>query len=224
MERHFEQELDKLNRRVLKMAVMASDQVGRAMEALINCDTELAENIIEADIKLDELDVKIDKLCQRIFALTQPVATDLRLIMSSLKLNNDLERMGDLAVSIAKKIEGISGFKDIIEELHIDELAVSTSNLVKDVVQLLNSRQTVLIGDIFNASKEIKQKNRAISNQIIEKMMEKSDVVVVATNLVIILTHIERIAGYCSNIAESVVFIVEGKIIKHSHKGDKTQP
>lgn len=217
MERHFEQELDKLNRRILKMAAMVSDQIRKAMEALVNCDNELAEDIIVNDNKLDELDVKIDKLCQRIFALTQPVATDLRLIMSGLKLNNDLERMGDLAVSIAKKIEGISDYKDIITELRIDELAHSIDSVVKDVTQLLNSRQTVLVSDIFEASENIKVRIKEISNNIIEKMVEKSDVVVVATNLVIILTHMDRIAGYCSNIAESVVFLVEGRIIKHSH-------
>ena len=216
MERHFEQELEKLNRRLLKMAGLVSDQVHNAMSALVNCDTELAQVIIENDNTLDKLDVKIDKLCQRIFALTQPVATDLRLIMSALKMNNDLERMGDLAVSIAEKIEGISDYKSIITELHIDELAETTEKVVKDVVQVLNSRQTVLVKDIFEESAQIKDRTQEISKKILEEMMEKNDIIVVATHLMIILTHIERMAGYSNNIAESVVFLVEGRIIKHS--------
>jgi phosphate transport system protein len=220
MERHFEQELEKLNRRLLKMAGLVSGQVHSVMEALINCDTELAAKVIENDNQLDELDVKIDKLCQRIFALAQPVATDLRLIMAALKMNNDLERMGDLAVSIARKIEGIADFKSIIDDLGISELALSTERMVKDVVQMLNSRQTVLVRDIFDESSQNRDKIQEISGKIIEKMMDKTDVVVVATNLMIILTHIERMAGYCNNMAESLVFLVEGRMIKHSRSSE----
>lgn len=221
MERHFEQELEKLNRRILKMAGLVSAQVHDAMEALITCDTELAAEVIEHDNQLDELDVKIDKLCQRIFALQQPVATDLRLIMAGLKMNNDLERMGDLAVSIARKIDGLSGYQEIVAELRVDELARSTERVVKDVVQLLNSKQTVLVRDIFEESGQIRDLIQEINGGIIDKMMKKSDVVVVATNLMIILTHMERMAGYCTNMAESVVFLVEGRMIKHSRFSEK---
>ena len=220
MERHFEQELEKLNRRILKMAGLVSAQVHDAMDALVNCDTELAAHVIENDYQLDELDVKIDKLCQRIFALTQPVATDLRLIMAALKMNNDLERMGDLAVYIARKIEGLSEFQDIITELQIDEIARSTESMVKDVVQMLNSRQTVLVKDIFDESSQIREKIQETSGKIIGKMMNKSEVVVVATNLTIILTHLERMAGYCNNMAESLIFLVEGRMIKHTKLSD----
>jgi phosphate transport system protein len=223
MERHFEQELEKLNRRLLKMAGLVSAQVHDSMDALINCDSELAAQVIENDNQLDELDVKIDKLCQRIFALSQPVATDLRLIMSALKMNNDLERMGDLAVYIAKKVEGLSDYKEIIVELQMDEIARSTERMVKDVVQMLNSRQTVLVRDIFDESAQVREKIQEVSRRIIEKMMEKSDVVVVATNLMIILTHLERMAGYCNNMAESVIFLVEGRMIKHTKLTDPGQ-
>ena len=216
MERHFDLELDKLNKRIIKMGNLVASQIHQTMYALTQCDTELAAEIIENDTKVDELDVKIDKLCQRIFALTQPVATDLRLIMAALKMNNDLERMGDLAVNIASKIDGLNDYKDIIKELKIDELAAMTEVIVKDVINILNTKNIVFIRDIFEASIAIKEKIRVISDMIIEKMTRKSDVIVVATNLMIILTQIERIAGYSQNIAESIVFLVEGKVVKHS--------
>ncbi len=216
MERHFELELDKLNKRLMKMAALVANQIRDTMIALTNVDTEMAENIIINDTKLDELDVKIDKLCQRIFALSQPVATDLRLIMSALKMNNDLERMGDHAVNIAEKIEGLSGFKDIITELKINELASKTEIIVRDVMTILENRNTVFVKDIFRDSSEIKEISHNISATIINEMMEKSDVIVVATNLIVILTQIERIADYATNIAESIVFLVEGRIVKHS--------
>ena len=216
MERHFELELEKLNKRLNKMGNLVAVQVHMAMTALIECNSDMAAEIIEHDNEVDELDVKIDKLCQRIFALTQPVATDLRLIMASLKMNNDLERMGDHAVGIAKRIESLTDYKDIILELQINEIASKTDLLVKDVVNIITSRNTVLVKDIFESANQIKENAQSVSSRIIEEMTKKSSVVVVATNLMLILTQMERIAGYAMNVAESMVFLVEGRIVKHS--------
>ena len=216
MERHFELELEKLNKRILKMGNLVASQIHQTMIALINCDLEAAEEIMETENAVDKLDVKIDKLCQRIFALTQPVATDLRLIMASLKMNNDLERMGDHAVNIARRVEGLSDFKDIVVELKIDDLAESTDAIVRDVISILNSRNLTFIKDIYKDSEIIKEKVQSISEHIIEQMAKKSDVVVVATNLMIIISQIESIARYSLNIAESIYFLVEGKLVKHT--------
>lgn len=218
MERHFELELEKLRKRILKMGNLVASQVHQTMLAIVNCDVEAAEEIIETDNAVDVLDVKIDKLCQRIFALTQPVATDLRFIMASLRINNDLERMGDHAVEIARRVEGLSDYKDIVQELKINELAEATDVIVRDVITILNSRNVVFIKDIFDQSGIIKSKIQVISEQIIEHMTKKSDVVVVATNLMIILTQVERIADYSLNIAESIFFVVEGRLVKHTKR------
>jgi phosphate transport system protein len=217
MERHFEQELEKLKKRLLKMGNLVYDQVHNSLEALLTCDIELAQQVVDKDNKVDKLDVKIDKLCQRIFALTQPVASDLRLIMSALKMNNDLERLGDLAVNISAKIEGVSEYKEILTELHVDELAGMADLIVKDVVTILNTRNTTFVKDIFTSANAIEEKVQAISGRILDEMMHKTEVIVVAANLMIILTQIDRIAGYSTNIAESVVFIVDGKMIKHKN-------
>ncbi|NCA76989.1 MAG: phosphate signaling complex protein PhoU [Alphaproteobacteria bacterium] len=215
MERHFEQELDKLNKRLIKMGNLVALQVHNALEALLNCDLDLARTVIENDNKVDRLDVKIDKLCQRIFALTQPVATDLRLIMAALKMNNDLERMGDQAVNIASKVEGISEYREITGTLHMDELAGMADMIVQDVNTLIGNRNPVFVRDIFQMANLIEDKAQAISTRIFDEMMHKSEVIMVATHLLIVLTQIERIAGYSTNIAESVYFIAEGKMIKH---------
>jgi len=216
MERHFDQELEKLNNRILKMGKLVESQITDTMQALLNCDVELAGRIIENDNQVDILDVKIDKLCQRIFALSQPVASDLRLIMAALKINNDLERLGDLGVTIAKKIEAISEFKDVIVELNIDTLANMSEILVKDCINILTTRNVTFIRDIFESAATLKDKVQQTSNRIIDEMMNKTDVVVVATNLMLIISQMERIAGYSTNIAESVYFLVEGKIVKHT--------
>jgi phosphate transport system protein len=216
MERHFEIELQKLNKRVNRMGDLVASQVRQTMQALITCNVELANEIINNDSEVDELDVKIDKLCQRIFALNQPLATDLRLIMASLKINNDLERMGDHAVNIARRIESISDYREIISELKINELAGLTELIVREVIEILNLRNTSSVKNIFDSANSIKDKIQTISSGIIEEMTMKKDIIVVATNLMIILNMVERIAGYATNIAESIVFIVEGRIVKHS--------
>jgi len=215
MERHFEQELEKLNKRILKMGNLVTEQVHNSLDALLTGNIELAQQVIEVDNKVDKLDVKIDKLCQRIFALTQPVATDLRLIMSALKMNNDLERMGDHAVNIASKVEIISDYKDVLSELQITEVIHLVDLIVKDVITILNSRNTAFVKDIFTLANTIEEKVQGVSARIIDEMMHKSEVIVVATQLIIVLQTIERLAAYSTNIAESIIFIVDGKLVKH---------
>jgi phosphate transport system protein len=215
MERHFEFELEKLNQRILKMGNLVARQVHDSLMALLNGDTELAQQIIDNDHLVDKLDVKIDKLCQRIFALNQPVATDLRLIMSALKMNNDLERMGDHAVSIAGKVESVGEYKEVLAELKIDEVVRMVDSIVNDVITILNSRNTAFVKDIFDLAHLIEEKVQAVSARIIDEMMHKSEVIIVATQLILILTTIERLAAYSTNIAESIIFIVDGKLVKH---------
>ena len=218
MERHFEQELEKLEKRLLKMGTLVAAQVHSALQALLEGNIVLANEIIAFDQKVDKLDVKIDKLCQRIFALTQPVATDLRLIMSALRMNNDLERMGDHAVAIARRVEGVSDYREIMTELRMDEVAKMTEMIVNDVITILNSRNTAFVKDIFSLAHDIEERAEAVSARIIDEMMHKTEVIVVATQLIQILSAIERLAAYSTNIAESVVFIVDGKMIKHKKK------
>jgi phosphate transport system protein len=223
MERHFELELDKLNKRILKMSALVSEQVHDSMNALITCDAELALQIIEKDKKVDKMDVKIDKLCQRIFALTQPVATDLRLIMSSLKMNNDLERMGDHAVGIAYKIESFADYKDIIDSFSLGELKENVDNIITGMNNILNTRDLKEVSNIFNLISGTEEVIHKISARILEEMMKKSDVIIVATTLMIILSQIERIAAYAGNICESVIFIVEGRLVKHKQLIDEEE-
>ncbi|MEI6822176.1 MAG: phosphate signaling complex protein PhoU [Bacteroidota bacterium] len=220
MEKHriFDTELEKLTRKVTQMCELVNQQVDNTLHALLNCDNVLANQIIENDVLVDKLDVKIDKLCQNIFALQQPVASDLRFILSSLKINNDLERTGDHAVSIAKRIEAIADYPDILEELGIPVVCEATTLLFKDVVSLVKSHNMVFSIDIFNNAAEIKEKCHEISEKILDEMMHKTEVIVVATNIMVIVNLIERIASYSTNIAESIVFVVEGKIVKHKKK------
>lgn len=218
MERHFEQELEKLNKRILKMGNLVAAQVHNSMQALLEGNIPMANEIIATDHKVDKLDLKIDKLCQRIFALTQPVATDLRLIMSALRMNNDMERMGDHAVCIARKVEAVSEYPEILAELQMDEVVKMADLIVNDVINILNTRNTAFVKDIFSLAHSIEERTQAVTTKIIDEMMHKTEVIVVATQLIQVLSAIDRLAAYATNIAESIVFIVDGKMIKHKKR------
>jgi len=213
--RIFDQELEKLERKVVQMCSQVNLQINDALTALREYDLKLAKKVINDDNDIDTLDVKIDKLCQKIFALQQPVASDLRYILSALKINNDLERVGDHAVSIAKRIEPLEDYRQLVSELGIDTVSQQTSLLFADVVELIKTHDLEYCQKIYRQSSVLKEGCEAIAARILSEMMHKSEVVVVASNILIIVNLIERIASYSNNIAESITFVVEGEIVKH---------
>jgi phosphate transport system protein len=216
--RIFDSELEKLTHKVVLMCSQVNQQVNDALTALREYDLKLAKKVVSNDIDIDTLDVKIDKLCQKIFALQQPVASDLRYILSALKINNDLERVGDHAVNIAKRIAPLEDYRQLVSELGVDKVGHETSILFANVVSLVETRDLKYCKEIYQRSATLKDDCEAIAAKILSEMMEKSEVVVVASNILIIVNLIERIASYSNNIAESITFVVEGEIVKHRKK------
>jgi phosphate transport system protein len=216
--RIFDSELAKLNQKVIQMCSQVNKQVNAALVALKDYDLQLAQKVITDDHVIDTLDVKIDKLCQKIFALQQPVARDLRYILSALKINNDLERVGDHAVNIAKRIEPLEDYRKLISDLNIDKVAEETSLLFADVLRLIESHNLKYCQEIYQRSAMLKDGCEKIAEKILTEMMRKSEVVVVASNILIIVNLLERIASYSNNIAESITFVEEGEIVKHRKK------
>ena len=216
--RIFDSELEKLEHKVVQMCSQVNQQINNALTALKNYDLKLAKKVISEDNAIDTLDVKIDKLCQKIFALQQPVASDLRYILSALKINNDLERVGDHAVSIAKRIEPLEDYRQLVSELGFDRVGSETTLLFADVMELVKTHDLEYCQKIYRRSSTLKEGCEAIAEKILSEMMVKSEVVVVASNILIIVNLIERIASYSNNIAESITFVVQGEIVKHKKK------
>jgi phosphate transport system protein len=213
--RIFDSELEKLSQKVIQMCSQVNQQVNDTLMALKQYDLKLAKQVVKNDNETDTLDVKIDKLCQKIFALQQPVASDLRYILSALKINNDLERVGDHAVNIAKRIAPLEDYRQLIADLGVEEVGLETSLLFSDVLNLVKTHDLNYCPKIYKQSASVKDGCRAIADKILNEMMHKSEVVVVASNILIIANLIERIASYSNNIAESITFVVEGEIVKH---------
>ena len=213
--RIFDSELEKLASKVVQMCSQVNQQVNDALTALNEYDLILAKKVINNDKAIDTLDVKIDRLCQKIFALQQPVASDLRYILSALKINNDLERVGDHAANIAKRIEPLEDYRQLVSDLGIENVGKETSLLFQDVLDLVKTHDLKYCTEIYRQSAKLKEDCQAIAEEILQEMMQKSEIVVVASNILIIVNLIERIASYSNNIAESITFVVEGEIVKH---------
>jgi phosphate transport system protein len=221
MATHFEIELDKLKGIIEKIGQLAESQVSEAVKILLQ-DPEVAEGktIKKTENKIDKLDIKIDEICQRIFALQQPVASDLRFIMSAMQISNEIERIGDLSISIVKKAKNIKEKHDLIVKFNIADISKLVESITAKTNNCFITREGSTIGEIFVLNKDIKNKCEDAIHDIINEMKVNSKAVVSGTNLVIVLKHLERISEHCTNIAEYVYFMVNAKIIKHDKLDD----
>ncbi len=220
MTTHFEIELEKLKNVIIKIGSLAEIQVSESVKALLSEHIE-GKEVKKTEIKIDKLDVKIDEICQSIFALYQPVASDLRFIMASLQISNEIERIGDLAVSVIKRSKSIKDKHDLIAKFEIAELAKNIEIILMKTNESFLTRDEKIIEEIFILNNKIQIKSDATVLDIIAEMRLHSKTVVSGTNLVIVLKHLERIAKHCTNIAEYVHFMVNAKIIKHEKFEDK---
>jgi len=216
---HFEMELEKLKDVIKKIGNLAVSQVGESVKALLFEPIE-GKEVKKTEIKIDKLDVKIDEICQSIFALQQPVASDLRFIMASLQISNEIERIGDLAVSVIKRTKSIKEKHDLIAKFEIGDFAKEVELITTKTNECLSTLDEKTISEILTLNIAIKSKGDAIIEHIIDEMKSHSKVVVSGTNLVIVLKHLERISDHSSNIAEYVYFMVNAKIIKHEKLED----
>jgi phosphate transport system protein len=221
MATHFEIELDNLKNIIKKIGTLAEGQVTEAVKILLQ-EPEAAETkvIKRTEHKIDKLDIKIDEICQSIFALKQPVASDLRFIMSAMQISNEIERIGDLSLSIVKKSKNIKGKHELIEKFDIADIAKQVELITSKTNKCFAEQNGTAAGDIFVLNKNIKNNSDDAIHDIINEMKVNSRAVVSGTNLVMVLKHLERIAEHCTNIAEYVYFTVNAKIIKHDKLND----
>ena len=211
---HFEIELEKLKNVIIKIGSLAESQVGESVKALLSEPIE-GKEVKKTENKIDKLDVKIDEICQSIFALQQPVASDLRFIMAAMQISNEIERIGDLAISIINRSKHIKDKHDLIAKFEIGNLSKQVEEITKKTNECFLTRDEGTIGEIFILNNVIKKESDAAIEGIISEMKSHSKMVASGTNLVIVIKHLERISEHCTNIAEYVHFMVNAKIIKH---------
>jgi len=219
---HFEIELEKLKNIIIKIGNLAESQVSESVKALLSEPIE-GKEVKKTENKIDKLDIKIDEVCQSIFALQQPVASDLRFIMAAMQISNEIERIGDLAVSVIKRSKSIKDKHDLITMFEIADLGRQVELITTKTNECFVTRDEATIGEVFVLNKTIKNKSEDAIHGIIAEMKSHSKTVVSGTNLVIVMKHLERISEHCTNIAEYVHFMVNAKIIKHDKFEDKKE-
>lgn len=212
---HLETEIGKLKNIIIKIGVLAENQVVEAVKALLFEPISEGKELKKAEEKIDKLDVKIDDICQGVFALHQPVASDLRFIMSAMQISNEIERIGDLSMSIIKTSKNIKEKHELISKFEISDIVKEVETITLKTNSCFQNMDGAMIQGIFDLNNSVKKKSGEAIQNIIGEMKSNSKTVVSGTHLIIALKHFERIADHCTNIVESVYFVINAKSIKH---------
>jgi len=214
--RHLHRDLDLLKRRILGMGTMVETVTNIAIAAFEERRPELAEEAMASDPRIDEKEVEIEEECLKILALHQPFAADLRFIIAVLKVNNDLERMGDLAVNIAERASFLCTKPRLtVDTLEIDEMAKQVRMMVREALDSLVNQDTAVAREVIEADEVVDDHHRNMFEVLTARMMQDPDSVERATHIISVSRALERIADLATNIAEDVVFLVEGEVIRH---------
>jgi phosphate transport system protein len=218
MQRLLDEHLEKLKTRILKMCSLVDEQFQLAVKAVEEENLDIAKLVIERDVKVDKYDLKIEKICQKIFALSQPVAMDLRLIMSSMTLNTDLERIGDISVNIVENILMIKNKPDFYNRTKLPEMFSLTKEMLKNAIDAYINGNAELAKKVIISDDQVDKLN-AENHSILKAIMKESpDNIEAAVALLVISRELERVADHSTNIAEDVFFIVEAQLIKHKYE------
>jgi phosphate transport system protein len=218
MERQFEQQLEKLKTRILKMCSLVDEQVDLAIRAIDEENPALAEAVLEKEKKVDKYDIKIDKICQKIFALNQPVAMDLRLIMSALTINTNLERMGDIAVNIVENSKLIDKKPNWISKTHFAKMAKISREMMRLSIDSFIQEDAQLAKKVIEKDTMLDNLNKENHDILIDIMRKNPDDIQTAVAFLVISRQLERLGDHATNIAEDVYFIVEARMVKHKYE------
>lgn len=213
--KQFDEELNKLRARIIKMGLMIQEQIENSMKALIHNNQKLALTIISYDDKVDEIDVKIEKQCLKIFALHQPVAMDLRFVISAISINEKMEMISDIASNIAKNVLSINLALPYQNQTKFNEISENLVQLITKSVDSFTFSDTALAYEVFNNYLELKVLIKNNYNVIIDLMKKNPTFLDSFTRLIIINRNIHFAAMFAVGICEEVVFMVDGKIVKH---------
>jgi phosphate transport system protein len=216
MDRHIDEELTELHKEILRMGVMAQEAIFKSIEALKNRDKAMAQEVIEADTKIDELELEIDERCIDLIARYQPVARDLRFIATGMKINAELERIADLAVDICQRVYKLSDKPLLKPLIDIPKLSQIAQNMVRDVIDAFVKKDVELARKVVLCDPEADRLRNLVQDELINDYMAKDPKTADrAVPLLLIARHLERICDHATNVAEDVIYMVEGKVVKH---------
>jgi phosphate transport system protein len=219
MERHhFEEDLNALKKRLLTMGALVEERVHQAGIALMERRQELAEEIASSDQEINELQIEIDDRCLKLLALQNPMATDLRLITSAIKINADLERIGDQAVNVAENVLKMMAYPPLKPIMDIAWMVEIAEAMTRDSLDAFVRKDVVLARAVLKRDDEVDQLKDQVFRVLLTYMMADPGTIERALGLILISRNLERIADHATNIAEDVIFMVEAKDVRHHHE------
>lgn len=216
MKRHFDEEQKALKEKILRMGAMVEEQVANAIKALVDRDTDLARQVISRDHKVNAMDVDIDEDCLRLIALHQPMAGDLRFLTTAMKIATELERMSDLSENISERAIELSEEPQIKPYIDIPRMAERAERMLKEVLDAFVNGDSALARKVLGDDDFIDELNEQIFRELLSFMIEDPHKITRAIRISFVSKYIERIADHATNIGELIVYMVEGKIIRHT--------
>ncbi len=214
--KHFSRELEKIKKQILSLGAMVEERVRMALKAVETNDAELAQQIIKSDYEIDEMEVEIEEECLKVLALHQPVAVDLRFLIAVIKIDNDLERIGDQAVNIAERVDVMA--KRDLSDFFFDysSMGEKAQIMLKMSLDALVNMDYDLAFKVVIMDDEVDRFKSEAYDRLKQAMSQHPDKIGHLINLLLVSRHIERLADHTTNIAEEVIYLIEGEIIRHA--------
>lgn len=214
---HLHRAIEELKGKILELSAIVEESVFKSLKAVQARDATLAKEVIEGDTKIDLMEVEVEEECLKILALHQPVATDLRFIVAILKINNDLERIGDLAVNIASRARALSGIGTAARcRIDFQGVEARVQQVLRKSLEALVNLDEDVAKWVCNADDEIDAINRSVHKQVIDAIRDHPTEVERLILLLSVSRNVERIGDHATNIAEDVLYMIRGEIVRHS--------
>ena len=213
--RHFQEELQQLQARLLAMGGLAEDRVRAAVDGLVSRDRSAIDDVLANDAPINQLHVEIDNRCFTLLALHQPMAVDLRAIVSAVKINTDLERVGDLAVNIAEAATRYLKHPAVKELIDIPRMARIAQTMLRDALDAFVRRDIQLAQAVLDQDDELDGLKTQVFRELLTYMLQDPSTIEPALDLILVSRHLERIGDHATNVAEDVIFMVSAKDVRH---------
>ena len=213
--RHFQDELDELKRRLLEMGGLAEDRLQLAIKGIVDRDLAVIDWVLGGDADINKLHVEIDDRCVKLLALHQPMAVDLRSIVAAVKINTDLERVGDLAVNITEAGHRYLQHPPVKELIDIPRMATLAQTMLRDALDSFVRRDLELAHSVLTADDRLDTLKSQVFRDLLAYMLNDQSTIEAAIDLILISRHLERVGDHATNIAEDVIFMVTAKDVRH---------
>ncbi len=213
--RHFQDELEQLKARLLEMGGLAEEHVRLAVQGLMTRDRPVLDRVLVADEAVNRLHLEVDNRCFKLLALYQPMAADLRTIVSAVKINADLERVGDLAVNIAEAARRYAGHAPVKKLIDIPLMADIAQNMLRDALDSFVRRDVDLAQHVLDEDDRLDALKTQIFRELLTYMLQDPTTIEPALDLILVSRHLERIGDHATNVAEDVIFIVSARDVRH---------